>query len=194
MEIYLFLWKIYVCGSLWSEFLGPRTGQHYLLLITYILFSSFLDIFLSSLLNLVGLSVIRMYIIPKSRPNLQKRFKTKSWWGMGCKLCNIHAYRANSNFEPNQLVLWLQFAVKLGSLVPACHLGFQDWNGLMQWVYELCLLSLPSLWCLCFHVVLRSLENWCMIQTHTRNSLSLLMKSDILTRYFHSSVIHEAEV
>jgi hypothetical protein len=141
MEISLFLWKIYVCGSLWSEFLGPRTGQHYLLLITYILFSSFLDIFLSSLLNLVGLSVIRMYIIPKSRPNLQKRFKTKSWWGMGCKLCNIHAYRANSNFEPNQLVLWLLFAVKLGSLVPACHLGFQDWNDLMQWVYECSLLS-----------------------------------------------------
>jgi hypothetical protein len=100
MEISLFLWKIYVCGSLWSEFLGPRTGQHYLLLITYILFSSFLDIFLSSLLNLVGLSVIRMYIIPKSRPNLQKRFKTKSWWGMGCKLCNIHAYRANIILNP----------------------------------------------------------------------------------------------
>jgi hypothetical protein len=33
-----------------------------------------------------------------------------------------------------------------------------------------------------------------MIQTRTRNSLSHLMKSDILTRYFHSSVIHEAEV
>jgi len=137
-----------------------------------------------------ALSVIHMYIIPKFKPNDVR----KGYCEEGVYVVQHKCIQSKKSFftQPNDV--GLHFAVKLGSLVWACHLGFQDWNGLMQWVYELCLLSLPSLWWLCFHVVLRSLENWCMIQTRTRNSLSHLMKSDILTRYFHSSVIHEAEV
>jgi hypothetical protein len=54
-------YMLYACGNLWSRFLGPRTGQHYLLLIAYILYSGFLAISLSRLSNLLGTGHCQLY-------------------------------------------------------------------------------------------------------------------------------------
>jgi hypothetical protein len=54
-------YMLHACGNLWSRFLGPRTGQHYLLLIAYILYSGFLAISLSRLSNLLGTGHCQLY-------------------------------------------------------------------------------------------------------------------------------------
>ncbi len=54
-------YMLYACGNWCSRFLRPRTGQHYLLLIAYILCSGFLAIPLSRLSNLLGTGHCQLY-------------------------------------------------------------------------------------------------------------------------------------
>ncbi len=49
---------LYACGNVWSRFLGSRTGQHYLLLIAYILYSRFLAISLSRVQTFWGHGIV----------------------------------------------------------------------------------------------------------------------------------------
>ncbi len=73
-----------------------------------------------------ALSVI--HIIPKFKPNDVRKKNCEE----GVYLVQHKCIQSKKSFftQPNDV--GLHFAVKLGSLVWACHLGFQDWNGLMQ--------------------------------------------------------------
>ncbi len=87
--------------------------------------------------NLLGTWHCQLYTIPKFKPSDVRK-----------KNCEEVVYvvqhkciQSKKSFfiQPNDV--GLHFAVKLGSLVWACHVGFQDWNGLVSFV---CCLHPPS--------------------------------------------------